>query len=158
MIVPISEDTATQALPMRLFQGPAERKHSKRMREQLALIESGLLEHLRFASEVADAPARYLAEAGGKRIRPMLTLLTSELGDGPNDLVRRAADSQRPSTCHGRDGRRGSGRYRDVVRRGSSRAGSVHCWLCPAGAVRKQDPGDLAQVGRVNLIPLARPA
>lgn len=93
MTVPIAEDTATQALPMRLFQGPAERKHSRRMREQLALIESGLLEHLSFASEIADAPARYLAEAGGKRIRPMLTLLTSELGDGPNDLVRRAAQS-----------------------------------------------------------------
>ncbi len=90
---PIAEDTATQALPMRLFQGPAERKHTKRMKEQLALIEQDLLEHLRFASEVADAPARYLAEAGGKRIRPMLTLLTSELGDGPNELVRRAAQS-----------------------------------------------------------------
>ena len=93
MTLPIAEDTATQALPMRLFQGPAERKHFKRMREQLALIETGLLEHLSFASDVADAPARYLAEAGGKRIRPMLTLLTSELGDGPNDLVRRAAQS-----------------------------------------------------------------
>lgn len=93
MTLPIAEDTATQALPMRLFQGPTERKHFKRMREQLALIEEGLLEHLSFASDVADAPARYLAEAGGKRIRPMLTILTSELGDGPNDLVRRAAQS-----------------------------------------------------------------
>ncbi len=93
MTLPIAEDTATQALPMRLFQGPTERKHFKRMREQLALIEEGLFEHLSFASDVADAPARYLAEAGGKRIRPMLTILTSELGDGPNDLVRRAAQS-----------------------------------------------------------------
>lgn len=90
---PIREDTATQALPMRLFQGPAERRHFARMREQLALIEEGLLENLRFASDVSDAPARYLAEAGGKRIRPMLTVLTSELGDGPNELVRRAAQS-----------------------------------------------------------------
>lgn len=91
--VPITGDTATQALPMRLFHGVADRRHAKRMKEQLELVEVGLLEHLRFTSQVADAPARYLAEAGGKRIRPMLTLLTSELGDGPNDLVRRAAQS-----------------------------------------------------------------
>lgn len=93
MIRPIDEDTATQALPLRLFQGATDRRHAKRMQAELELIEQGLLEHLRFASEVADAPARYLAEAGGKRIRPMLTLLTSELGDGPNEMVRRAAQA-----------------------------------------------------------------
>lgn len=87
----IAEDTATQAMPMHLFRGAAERRHAERMKEQLALVERGLLEQLSFASEIADAPTRYLAEAGGKRIRPMLTLLTSQLGDGPNDLVRRAA-------------------------------------------------------------------
>ncbi|MFC6234994.1 polyprenyl synthetase family protein [Leucobacter soli] len=93
MTDPITADTATQALPMRLFQGVSDRRAAKRMQEQLALIEQGLLEHLRFASDVADAPARYLAEAGGKRIRPMLTLLTSELGNGPNETVRRAAQA-----------------------------------------------------------------
>ena len=93
MIRPIAEDTSTQALPMRLFQGATERRHAKRMQDQLALIEEGLLENLKFASAVADAPARYLLGAGGKRIRPMLTLLTSWLGDGPNDLVRRAAQA-----------------------------------------------------------------
>src|SRR5690606_17561865 len=51
------------------------------------------MENLSFASAIADAPARYLMEAGGKRIRPMLTLLTSELGTGPNELVRRAAQA-----------------------------------------------------------------
>ncbi|MCW2288973.1 heptaprenyl diphosphate synthase [Leucobacter luti] len=90
---PIAEDTATQALPMRLFRGAQDRRHAKVLQEQLELIESGLMEHLRFASPVADAPARYLMRAGGKRIRPMLTLLTSELGDGPNELVRRAAQA-----------------------------------------------------------------
>jgi heptaprenyl diphosphate synthase len=93
MTRPINEDTATQALPMRLFQGAADRRHAKQMQDQLEIVERGLLEHLRFASEVADAPARYLAEAGGKRIRPMLTLLTSELGEGPNELVRQAAQA-----------------------------------------------------------------
>lgn len=90
---PITADTATQALPMHLFRGASDRRHAKRMQEQLEIVELGLLEHLRFASQVADAPARYLAEAGGKRIRPMITLLTSELGEGPNDLVRRAAQA-----------------------------------------------------------------
>ena len=93
MIRPLAEDTATQALPMRLFRGAQDRKHAKLLQEQLELIEAGLLEHLRFASPVADAPARYLMSAGGKRIRPMLTLLTSELGAGPNELVRRAAQA-----------------------------------------------------------------
>lgn len=86
-------DTATQALPMRLFRGAQDRRHAKQLQEQLELIEAGLQEHLRFASPIADAPARYLMHAGGKRIRPMLTLLTSELGDGPDELVRRAAQA-----------------------------------------------------------------
>ncbi|MFA5608009.1 MAG: polyprenyl synthetase family protein [Leucobacter sp.] len=78
---------------MRLFQGMQDRRRANAMQAQLDLIEAGLLEHLSFASPVADAPARYLLEAGGKRVRPMLTLLTSELGTGPNDLVRQAAQA-----------------------------------------------------------------
>ena len=90
---PIAEDTATQALPMRLFRGAQDRRHAKALQDQLELIEAGLLENLGFASAVADAPARYLLDAGGKRIRPMLTLLASELGEGPNELVRQAAQA-----------------------------------------------------------------
>lgn len=90
---PIAEDTATQALPLSLFHGVQDRRHVKRLQEQLDLIEVGLVEQLSFASPIADAPARYLLEAGGKRIRPLLTVLASELGDGPNDLVRRAAQA-----------------------------------------------------------------
>lgn len=37
------------------------------------------------------APASHLAEAGGKRLRPMLTLLGSQLGSGVNDQVRQSA-------------------------------------------------------------------
>ena len=78
---------------MRLFQGAQDKRHAKALQDQLELIEAGLMEQLQFASPVADAPARYYMEAGGKRIRPMLTLLTSELGTGPNELVRRAAQA-----------------------------------------------------------------
>lgn len=90
---PLAEDTATQALPMRLFHGVQERRQAKAIQEQLELIEHELAKQLEFASPIADAPARYLMEAGGKRIRPVLTLLTSELGSGPNELVRRAAQA-----------------------------------------------------------------
>lgn len=93
MIRPLANDTTTQALPARLFRSAADRRQAKELQAELDLIEAGLVEHLSFASPVADAPARYLAEAGGKRIRPMLTLLASQLGDGPNDLVRRAAQA-----------------------------------------------------------------
>ena len=78
---------------MRLFRSAEDRRQAKQMQAELDLIEQGLMEHLAFASPVADAPARYLAEAGGKRIRPMLTLLASRLGDGPNELVRRSAQA-----------------------------------------------------------------
>ncbi len=87
----VNEETATQAMPLHLFRGAAERRYADRLKAELDVVEASLLEQLAFASKVADAPARYLAEAGGKRVRPMLTLLTSELGDGPNELVRRAA-------------------------------------------------------------------
>nr|WP_246054611.1 polyprenyl synthetase family protein [Klugiella xanthotipulae] len=50
-----------------------------------------LSEDVAFASPVVDAMARYLLEAGGKRVRPRLTLLTAELGTGPNDNVLAAA-------------------------------------------------------------------
>ncbi len=85
--------TATQALPGKLFQSAQDKKHVKALEAELAKVEEGLLENLRFASPVADAPARYLAEAGGKRIRPLLTLLVSELGDGPTPQVRRVAQA-----------------------------------------------------------------
>ena len=78
---------------MRLFRSADDRRQARQMQKELDVIEQGLMEHLAFASPVADAPARYLAEAGGKRIRPMLTLLASQLGEGPNELVRRAAQA-----------------------------------------------------------------
>lgn len=93
MIQPIAEDTATQALPMRLFQGVQDKRRARRVQDELEKVEAGLKEQLAFASPIADAPARYLLEAGGKRIRPVLTLIVSELGEGPNDLVRAAAMS-----------------------------------------------------------------
>lgn len=93
MINKASDDTSTQKLPTNLFRGVRDKLHAKRMEKEMALVEQTIFESIGFASPIADATARYLAEAGGKRVRPLLTLLTSELGDGPSDLVRNAAAS-----------------------------------------------------------------
>ena len=66
----------------RVFIGPAARRVANRIEEGLELVETGLAEDLRVADSIADAASRYLYEAGGKRIRPVLTLLTAQLGDG----------------------------------------------------------------------------
>ncbi|UJP10242.1 polyprenyl synthetase family protein [Microbacterium sp. KUDC0406] len=66
----------------RVFLGPAARRLSREVEAGLELVESGLAEDLKVADSVADAASRYLYEAGGKRIRPILTLLTAQLGDG----------------------------------------------------------------------------
>jgi heptaprenyl diphosphate synthase len=66
----------------RVFLGPAARRVAQQIEEGLELVENGLSEDLRVADSLVDASARYLYEAGGKRIRPVLTLLTAQLGDG----------------------------------------------------------------------------
>jgi heptaprenyl diphosphate synthase len=44
-------------------------------------VEVRLLEAVAHTDELADATSRHLVLAGGKRVRPMLTLLASHLGD-----------------------------------------------------------------------------
>lgn len=86
-----SNDTATQSLPMRLFRDAQDKRLAKSVEAELTDIEQQLADHLQFASPIADAPARYLLAAGGKRIRPVLTLLTAGYGSGSNENVRKAA-------------------------------------------------------------------
>ncbi|MCE7483740.1 MULTISPECIES: polyprenyl synthetase family protein [Microbacterium] len=66
----------------RVFIGRAARRVADQIELGLDLVENGLAEDLRVADSVADAASRYLYEAGGKRIRPVLTLLTAQLGEG----------------------------------------------------------------------------
>jgi len=66
----------------RVFIGRAARRVADEIEAGLDLVESGLAEDLRAADSIADAASRYLYEAGGKRIRPVLTLLTAQLGEG----------------------------------------------------------------------------
>nr|WP_241732306.1 polyprenyl synthetase family protein [Galbitalea soli] len=46
-----------------------------------------------FSDDLADVTSRYLLEAGGKRVRPVLTLLTAQLGGGNNAEVIAAAEA-----------------------------------------------------------------
>jgi heptaprenyl diphosphate synthase len=57
----------------------------------LAAVESRLSEVVGSAHPLLDASARHLVAAGGKRVRPMLTLLASHLGDPATPAVVDAA-------------------------------------------------------------------
>ena len=59
--------------------------------EELEDIERRLTEAARSADPLVDPSAGHLLAAGGKRIRPVLVLLTSQFGTGVNDQVRAAA-------------------------------------------------------------------
>lgn len=71
----------------RVFVGPAARRVARQIEDGLDLVEAGLADELHVADSIADASARYLYEAGGKRIRPVLTLLTAQLGEGNTAAV-----------------------------------------------------------------------
>jgi heptaprenyl diphosphate synthase len=71
----------------RVFIGPAARRVARQIEDGLELVEEGLADDLRVADSVADAASRYLLEAGGKRVRPVLTLLTAQLGEGTTPAV-----------------------------------------------------------------------
>ena len=45
-------------------------------------IEDGLRRELSYTHDVADSVTRYLFDAGGKRVRPLLALLTAQWGEG----------------------------------------------------------------------------
>lgn len=68
----------------RLFSGASlkDRALSQKIDEGLERVEAALGHEARFADPIADVTARYLLNAGGKRVRPILTLLASQLGDG----------------------------------------------------------------------------
>ncbi len=53
-----------------------------RLSERLARVDAALAEAVASADALADDAGRHLVTAGGKRFRPLLTLLAGELGDG----------------------------------------------------------------------------
>jgi heptaprenyl diphosphate synthase len=83
--------SSSLGLGEKLFASSDERRFVKAIEDGLEIVESGLLVEMSFADDIADVTSRYLLDAGGKRVRPVLTLLTAQLGDGNNDNVMTAA-------------------------------------------------------------------
>jgi heptaprenyl diphosphate synthase len=61
------------------------------LRRGLARVEDRLRDAVQHTDALADAASRHLVEAGGKRIRPMLTLLAGHLGEAGRPEVIEAA-------------------------------------------------------------------
>ncbi|MFC4554451.1 polyprenyl synthetase family protein [Georgenia faecalis] len=58
---------------------------------RLAEVEDRLRAAVTGADALVDGPSKHLAAAGGKRMRPVLTLLAAQFGDGAREEVLRAA-------------------------------------------------------------------
>lgn len=85
--------SSSLGLGEKLFASGAERQFLDAIERGLDEVEAGLLGEISFADDMADVTGRYLLEAGGKRVRPTLVLLTAQLGDGTNPAVITAARS-----------------------------------------------------------------
>ena len=84
---------ANLGLSERVFASSADRAMARAIDDGIERVEAGLLREVSFADSIADVSTRYLLEAGGKRVRPMLTLLTAQLGAGVTDDVVTAAEA-----------------------------------------------------------------
>jgi heptaprenyl diphosphate synthase len=85
--------TGRLTLRQRLFASPETKYLSDVIDVGIAKIEAGLDADLHFADSLADVTGRYLLEAGGKRVRPMLTLIAAQLGNGATPEVVLAAEA-----------------------------------------------------------------
>jgi heptaprenyl diphosphate synthase len=83
--------SSSLGLGEKLFASSEERQFAGAIERGLDEVESGLLGEVSFADDMADVTGRYLLEAGGKRVRPTLVLLTAQLGGGANPSVITAA-------------------------------------------------------------------
>lgn len=69
----------------------ADPQLAERLSARLATVEDRLKGAVAHADVLAGAATRHLVDAGGKRLRPLLTLLCAELGDGAAPEVLDAA-------------------------------------------------------------------
>lgn len=73
-------------LPKQL-RGVADRALLSKIEAGLERVEAGLLQATEHTDPIAKVSIRHLVEAGGKRLRPVLVLLTAQLGDANNQDV-----------------------------------------------------------------------
>ncbi len=64
---------------------------AERLADRMDVVEQALADAVANADRLADDVARHLVSAGGKRLRPFLTLLAGELGDGSREELIDAA-------------------------------------------------------------------
>jgi heptaprenyl diphosphate synthase len=69
--------TPTVSLPLR------DEALADRLGQRLSLVEEKLRETVASSDGLIEQASRHLVDAGGKRLRPLLTLLTAELGPAP---------------------------------------------------------------------------
>jgi heptaprenyl diphosphate synthase len=81
----VSAVTASLDLPV------ADAALAESVRVGLAAVEARLMEAVQQNDKLADDASRHLVEAGGKRVRPMLTLLAGHLADGNRAEIVEAA-------------------------------------------------------------------
>jgi heptaprenyl diphosphate synthase len=74
--------TSQLGLTDRIFSTAADRGLASDIDAGIDQVEATLLAEVTFTDDIADATGRYLLNAGGKRVRPMLALLTAHLGNG----------------------------------------------------------------------------
>ena len=88
-------DSLSSAISLgeKLFASAGERRFVEDLEEGLRAVEAGLLREMTFADSLADVTSRYLLDAGGKRVRPTLTLITAQLGGGNTPEVIIAAQA-----------------------------------------------------------------
>ena len=80
----------TIKLPRQL-RGVADRVLLSKIEAGLERVEAGLLQATEHTDPIAKVSIRHLVEAGGKRLRPVLVLLTAQFGDANNQDVIDAA-------------------------------------------------------------------
>ena len=86
-----SSVTSQLGLSDRIFSTAEDRGLAAGIDAGIDQVEASLLAEVTFADEIANVTSRYLLKAGGKRVRPMLALLTAHLGNGNHTDVITAA-------------------------------------------------------------------
>jgi heptaprenyl diphosphate synthase len=92
-VTPSLRRTNALSLADRLFSTGEDRRTARLIEESIQSLEARLGEETKFSGGLVDVVSRYLLEAGGKRVRPVLAFLTAQLGQGVNDDVITAATS-----------------------------------------------------------------
>ncbi|NCW29249.1 MAG: polyprenyl synthetase family protein, partial [Actinobacteria bacterium] len=73
------------------FKKLGDSKLLKQIETDLEVVETRIQSATAQTNSVVDSMSNHLAKAGGKRLRPLLVLLTSHLGSGSNSNVMDAA-------------------------------------------------------------------